>query len=83
MLAAKKALGIEPPEHKIGVGHGRPPRRRGRSRPDPGSAPALIGPHMQAAASSHQASEPPPAPTSTMSTTGSCIGWPVKASPIT
>ena len=44
---------------------------------------ALLGPTCSPPPSSHHAIDPPPAPTSTMSTTGSCIGWPVNSSPIT
>src|SRR2546426_12472427 len=44
----------------------------------PGSAPALTGPTCSAPLGSNLAMEPPPAPISTMSTTGTFTGYPGK-----
>ena len=50
------------PEHEIGVGDRRLACPRGRSRPVPGSSPALCGPTRSSPPLSIQATEPPPAP---------------------
>ena len=50
--------------------------RRARSRPGPGSAPALRGPTCRPPAASSQAMLPPPAPTSAMSIVGMRISSP-------
>ncbi len=54
--------------------------RRCRTRPGPGSAPALCGPTFSAPPGSTQAMLPPPALTSARSMTGTRIGWPVPCS---
>ena len=48
--ARRAAPRVEVAEHQVGVGHGRLGRRRGRSRPGPGTAPAERGPDAQGAA---------------------------------
>ena len=53
-----------------------PVHRLGHSRPGPGSDPALSGPTRICRIASTCASEPPPAPISTMSITGIEIGMP-------
>ena len=42
-LAAEEAVGAEPAEHQVGVGHRRLARRRGRSRPGPAARPRSAG----------------------------------------
>ena len=62
--------------------------RRGRSRPDPASAPALRGPTRNPPAGSTNAIEPPPAPIVCTSSIGTSSGYPpthvsrAEASPI-
>ena len=64
-------------EGQVGVGHRRGACRRARSRPALGSAPALLRPHGDLAQRGRSAaSEPPPAPISTISTTGMRSGRP-------
>ena len=67
--AAGEAVGGEVAEHRVGVGHRRPRRRRGRNRPGPGTEPADSGPTSSAPWRT-RAIEPPPAPTLCTSTIG-------------
>ena len=61
---AEEVAGVEVAEHEVGVGDRRLACRRARSRPGPGSAPALRGPTFSRPSSSTRAIEPPPAPIS-------------------
>ena len=61
-LAAQKAVGIEPPEHQVGVGHGRARCRRCHSRRGRASSPRSAGRHARRFCGSSQAIEPPPEP---------------------
>ena len=53
--AAEQARGPETAEHEVRVGDGGQRRRRARSTPGPGSAPALCGPTLSAPPESRQA----------------------------
>ena len=73
--AAEKEIGVEEAEDErasVTVGW----CRRGRSRPGPGTAPALSGRHGGGPPPSTQAIEPPPAPMLLTSTEGKPVMWP-------
>ena len=55
-------VGGNAPQHEVGVGHGRPLRRRGRSRPGPGRRRRSPARPCRLPMSVTRASEPPPAP---------------------
>ena len=73
-LTALETLRIEPAEQQVGVGDGR--LGAATAVTGPGVELALFGPTRRRFCASSQAMEPPPAPTSTMSTTGARIGMP-------
>ena len=75
-LAAEEERGIEPAEHDVGVGDRRALAAAGRSRPGPGTAPALCGPTCRKPPGSTQPIEPPPAPIVRVETLGTLTGRP-------
>ena len=73
-LAAEEAVGVDAAEHDVASVTVGSLRRRCRSTPGPGSAPALRGPTRNAPPSSTYAMEPPPAPIVWMSIIGTSSG---------